>query len=33
MRNFLFLVSVLGFISAVRYELGIAQKGIDYWEE
>lgn len=31
MRNFVNLVSVLGLVSAIRYKLGIAKEGRDFW--
>ena len=31
MREFASLVSVLGLLSAVRYKLGIAKYGRDFW--
>ena len=31
MREFIDLIKVMGFISAIRYKLGIAKEGRDYF--
>ena len=31
MRNFLSLITVLGFVSALSYKLGVAKYGRDFW--
>lgn len=31
MKEFMNLVSVLGLVSAIRYRLGIAKEGRDFW--
>ena len=31
MKDFLVLASVMGLLSALKYKLGIAEEGVDFW--